>query len=204
MGRGGGPTGPRELIMKPLEQLRIAVLATDGFEESELTEPVRALQEAGARVEIIAPQAGPIQAFRKDEKSVQVRVDRSLEEAKASDYDALMLPGGARCADQLRTDMRVQCFVREIDQQGKPIAAICHAPWTLVSAGVIKGHRVTSYPSIQDDLKNAGANWLDQEVVVDGHWVTSRGPQDLPAFNREMIDLFARVTPPIINIAESA
>ncbi len=179
--------------MPELNNIRIAILASDGFEEAELTEPRRALIEAGAKVDVIAPQSGEIQAFQHHDKSIKVPVDRTLDEAKSSEYDAVMLPGGALNADFMRAQPGVLTFLKEANAAGKPMAVICHAAWELVSAGLAKGRTMTSYHTIQDDLRNAGVNWLDQEVVVDDSLVTSRQPDDLPAFNREMIKLFARV-----------
>jgi protease I len=179
--------------MAELNQLRIAILATDGFEESELTEPKKALEEAGAHVEVLSEKPGEIQGFKHHDKAGKVKVDRPWDQARPGDYDGLMLPGGALNADQLRMFPKVRQFIREIDRAGKPIAAICHAPWELISAEIVRGRRMTSWPTIQDDLQNAGAEWVDQEVVVDQNLVTSRGPKDLPAFNREMIALFSRV-----------
>ncbi len=179
--------------MPELNNVRVAILASDGFEEAELTEPRRALIEAGAKVDVIAPQSGEIQAFQHHDKSIKVPVDRTLDEAKSAEYDAVMLPGGALNADFMRAQPGVLSFLKEANAADKPMAVICHAPWELVSAGLAKGRTMTSYHTIQDDLRNAGANWLDQEVVVDGKLVTSRQPNDLPAFNREMIKLFARV-----------
>ncbi len=176
--------------MADLKDFRVAILATDGFEESELTEPMQALRNAGARVDVVAPKQGRIQAFRHHDKSITVPVDRTLEEAHADEYDAIMLPGGALNADALRVNQRALAFIRETDSVGKPVAAICHAPWELVSAGLAGNRTLTSYFTIQDDLRNAGANWKDQEVVNDRNWVTSRQPDDLPAFNREMIRVF--------------
>lgn len=178
--------------MTELSNLRVAVLATDGFEEAELTEPVRALKEAGATVEILSTQQGQIQAFRHHDKSIMVDVDRLLNEAQPEEYDAVLLPGGALNGDTLRIEPKVQSFLRQIQQAGKPIAAICHAPWELVSAGLVKGRTLTSYYTIQDDIRNAGGNWVDKEVVVDDNWVTSRQPDDIPAFNREMLKLFSQ------------
>jgi protease I len=178
--------------MSELSNLRVAIVATDDFEESELTEPLRVLREAGARVDVVAPHGGQIQAMRHDVKSQMVTVDRTLDEARPDEYDALQLPGGALNADAIRMHPKVQAFVRSFQQAGKPMAIICHAPWILVSAGLVKGRTLTSYYTIQDDIRNAGGNWVDQEVVCDGNWVTSRQPSDLPAFNREMINLFAR------------
>lgn len=178
--------------MAQLSNIRVAVIATDGFEEPELTEPVKALKEAGATVEVVSPKQGEIQAFRHHDKSITVPVDRSLQEVSANEYDAVVLPGGALNADTIRVDPRLQSFLRDFSQAGKPIAAICHAPWELISAGLASGRTLTSYYTIQDDLRNAGANWVDREVVVDGNLVTSRKPDDIPAFNREMLNLFAR------------
>jgi len=175
-----------------LSDLHVAILATDGFEEAELTEPLQALRDAGARVDVVSVKAGSIQGFRHDTKAGTVPVDRTLAEARPEDYDAVMLPGGALNADALRVVPEVQNFLRAMNQAGKPIAAICHAPWELISAGLVRGRTLTSYHTIQDDIRNAGGNWVDREVVCDGTWVTSRQPGDLPAFNREMIKLFAR------------
>lgn len=178
--------------MADLTNLRVAVLATDGFEETELTEPVKALKEAGARVEILSTKSGQIQAFRHHDKGIMVSVDRLLDQAQPREYDAVLLPGGALNADILRMEPKVQSFLQEMQQAGKPFALICHAPWELVSANLVKERTLTSYYTIQDDIQNAGGNWVDQEVVVDGNWVTSRQPDDIPAFNREMLKLFAQ------------
>lgn len=178
--------------MAELHNMKVAVLATDGVEEVELTEPVKALKDAGARVEIINHKQMPIQAFRHHDKGAMIGVDHSIDEVDPSDYDALLLPGGTLNADRMRRDPRVIRFIQVFDKENKPIAAICHAPWELVSAGIAKGRKLTSYESIQDDLRNAGAEWVDQEVVVDGNLVTSRKPADIPAFDREMIKLFSQ------------
>lgn len=178
--------------MADLTNLRVAVLATDGFEEAELTKPVQALKEAGARVEILSTKSGQIQAFRHHDQGIMVSVDRLLDQAQSREYDAVLLPGGALNADILRMEPKVQSFLQEMQQAGKPFALICHAPWELVSANLVKGRTLTSYYTIQDDIRNAGGNWVDQEVVVDGNWVTSRQPDDIPAFNREMLKLFAQ------------
>lgn len=178
--------------MGELDHLRVAVLATDGFEESELTEPVRALREAGATVDILAPQPGAIQAFRHFDKTQTVPVDRTLKEAQPEQYDALLLPGGVANADSLRVVPEAQRFIQRINAAGKPIAAICHAPWELISAGVIRDRLLTSYPTLQDDVRNAGGFWVDREVAVDQELVTSRRPADLPAFIRQMIRIFAQ------------
>lgn len=181
--------------MVDLKDLKVAVLASDGFEESELTEPVKALREAGATVEILSTKPGKIQAFRHHDKSITVDVDGTIEEAQPGRYDAIVLPGGALNADFLRVDSKLKYFLHKINEAGKPIAAICHAPWELISAGLVKGRTLTSYYTIEDDITNAGGNWVDREVVVDGNWVTSRQPDDIPAFNREMLQLFAQQRP---------
>ncbi|MGO8950239.1 MAG: type 1 glutamine amidotransferase domain-containing protein [Ktedonobacterales bacterium] len=178
--------------MANLQGVKVAVLATDGFEEVELTEPVKALSEAGAEVEIIAPHEGRIQGFKHYDKSNMVPVEKALDQANPAEYDALLLPGGALNADAMRMDQRAQRFIRAMASTGKPMAVICHAPWELISSGLARGRTMTSYPTIQDDVRNAGASWIDQEVVVDGKLLTSRQPSDIPAFNREMITLFAR------------
>jgi protease I len=168
----------------------IAVVATDGFEQSELTEPRRALQEAGATVHVIAPHSGTIQGMQHHDKGETVKVDKTLDSVKAEDYDALVLPGGVANPDALRTDQRAVGFVRNFFTAKKPVGAICHGPWTLVEADVVRGRKMTSWPSLKTDLKNAGAHWVDQEVVVDQGLVTSRKPDDLPAFNRKIIEEF--------------
>jgi protease I len=179
--------------MPELTNLRVAVIATDGFEEQELTEPVKALKNAGARTEVLSLKPGQIQAFRHHDKSITVPVDRTLDEASPDQYDALLLPGGALNADMLRSQPKVQSFIRAMDQAGKPMAVICHAPWELVSAGLVRGRTLTSYHTIQDDIRNAGGTWVDQQVVEDRNWVTSRQPDDIPAFNEAMLRLFSRV-----------
>jgi protease I len=173
-----------------LEGMRVAILATDGVEESELLEPRKALQEAGAETTLFAPKEGSIQSFNHHDKASSVNVDVTLAQADPSRFDAVLLPGGALNADTLRVQPRAQEFVREMDRQGKPIAVICHAPWLLVSAGCVRGRTMTSYHTIQDDLRNAGASWRDEEVVRDNNWVSSRQPSDIPVFNRKMIELF--------------
>lgn len=177
--------------MENLKGLQVAVIATDGVEESELTEPVAALKDAGATVAIISPQADHFTAFRHHDKSKTIAVDLALDKASPGRYDALMLPGGALNADALRAEPAVLKFIQAIQEAGKPIAAICHAPWELISAGVVRGRTLTSYYTIQDDIRNAAGEWVNSEVVVDRNWVTSRQPSDIPAFNQAMIKLFA-------------
>ncbi len=169
----------------------IAILATDGFEQVELTEPMKALKDAGAAVEIVSPKQGQIQGFNHFDKGDVFPVDRAAGAADASAYDWLVLPGGAHSPDQLRVDDEALDFVRAFFDAGKPVAAICHAPWILIDAGVAEGRRLTSYKTIRTDLRNAGAEVVDEEVVVDEGLVTSRGPDDLPAFCAKMIEEFA-------------
>lgn len=176
---------------KKLQGMRVAILATDGVEDSELREPRKALEAAGARTTLFAPKAGSIESFQHHDKVDQFKVDALLNEADPARFDGLMLPGGALNADTLRVQPRAQEFVREMDRQGKPVAVICHAPWLLVSAGCVRKRTMTSYHTIQDDIRNAGGNWQDEEVVRDRNWVSSRQPSDIPAFNRAMIELFA-------------
>jgi protease I len=176
---------------KTLEGMHVAILATDGVEERELKEPRQALEDAGARTTLFAPKAGQIYSFNHHDKAAKYDIDKTLEEANASQFDAVFLPGGALNADTIRVQPRAQQFVREIDQAGKPLAVICHAPWLLISAGLVRGRTLTSYHTIQDDVCNAGANWRDEEVVRDKNWVSSRQPSDIPAFNRAMIERFA-------------
>lgn len=177
-----------------LNGLRVAILATDYFEQVELTEPKKALEQAGATTRIVAPEPkqGQITGFNHDTKGDTFKVDLPLEQANPTDFDAVLLPGGALNADKLRVNPKAQEFVRQIDQAQKPIAVICHGPWLLVSAGLTKGRKLTSYHTIQDDIRNAGGKWEDGQVVRDGNWVSSRQPGDIPAFNREMIALFAQ------------
>lgn len=174
-----------------LDGRKVAVLATDGFEQVELTEPVKALQAEGAHVEIVAPKGGQIQGFNHHDKGQQVAVDRDLSQADASSYDAIVLPGGVINPDALRLEPKAIDFIRSFALAGKPIAAICHGPWTLINADAVEGKRMTSWPSLEVDLMNAGAEWVDQEVVVDQGLVTSRKPDDLPAFCAKMVEEFA-------------
>lgn len=169
----------------------VAILATDGFEQSELLKPLEALKMEGAEVEIVAPKAGEIQGFDHLKPDRKVYVDKLLERAKADDYDAIMLPGGANNPDQLRTKPQVQKFVRAFAEAGKPMAAICHAPWILIDAGLAKDRKLTSWPTIRQDLRNAGADVVDQELVVDQGLITSRGPDDLPAFCAKLVEEIA-------------
>jgi deglycase len=176
---------------KNLEGVRVAILATNGVEQSELTEPRIALEQAGARTWLIAPQAGMIQAMRHNELAEQFNVDLTFDEANPTHFEALLLPGGVLNADALRGEPKAREFVRCMDEAGKPIAVICHGAWLLVSEGLTHGRTLTSHPTIQDDIRNAGGHWVDKEVVRDHNWVSSRRPPDLPAFCQEMIALFA-------------
>src|SRR5438477_4243735 len=178
--------------MSELTDFRVAILATDGVEESELTVPVKALKDAGAQVTILSRESGQIQATRHDlDKTAKIKVDRAIRDASAEEFDAVHLPCGTVNADSMRMVPEVQAFLRALQQAGKPISAICHAPWELVSAGLVRGRTLTSYHTIQDDIRNAGGRWVDRDVVEDENWVTSRQPADLPAFNRAMIRLFS-------------
>jgi len=168
---------------------QVAILACDGFEESELRDPLAQLLDNGAAVEIISLEGGTIRGWEKGHWAMEpVKVTRTLDKSNAADYDALVLPGGVMNPDKLRTVDAVLQFVRAFAQAGKPIAAICHAPWTLIDAGLVKDKRVTSFPSIRTDLENAGAKWVDESVVVDNGLITSRNPNDLPAFNAKLIE----------------
>ena len=165
---------------------RIAILATNGFEESELKSPKEAMEKEGFTVDIVSLESGEIKGWSDGNWSNSYKVDKTLNEVKADDYNALVLPGGVINPDLLRREEIALNFVRDFFKLKKPVAAICHAPWTLISAGVVKGRKMTSFKSIKDDLVNAGANWVDQEVVVDQGFVTSRNPNDLPAFNAKL------------------
>ena len=173
-----------------LKGKRVAIVAADMVERVELIEPRKALQDAGAETELISLKPGEIKTFNHFAPAESEKVDRAVEEVDASEYDALMIPGGVGNPDQLRGDENMVAFVRDFFEQGKPVAAICHAPWVLIDAGVVRGRTMTSWPTVGTDLRNAGANWVDKEVVVDGGLVTSRRPDDIPAFNRMMIEEF--------------
>jgi protease I len=174
---------------------KIASLATHGFEQDELLSPLEALQDAGADVQVVSPsEESKIKGWKGTDWGKKVKVDLPLHEANAEDFDALVLPGGVMNPDHLRRDPQVLEFVRSFFKAGKPVGAICHGPWTLIDAGVVRGRRMTSYETIQTDLKNAGANWVDEEVVVDNGLVTSRKPDDLPAFNAKLIEEIAEGT----------
>lgn len=169
---------------------RVAILATDGVEQVELTEPRRALDDAGATTKVVSPADGTIKAWQHDHWGDQIPVDVPLAEARVDDFDALLLPGGVMNPDRLRQNDKAVRFVRQFFESGKPIAAICHGPWLLVEAGVVQDRTMTSWPSLKTDIKNAGGDWVDREVVTDEGLVTSRKPDDIPAFNRKMIEEF--------------
>lgn len=176
--------------MSELNNTKVAILATEGFEEVELAEPRKSLDKAGAETYLISPKRGSITAWDQTHWSDQYEVDVPLDEADPDDYDALLLPGGVLNPDKLRMDEQAVSFVNSFMESGKPIAAICHGPWTLIETGKLKGRKMTSYPSLKTDLKNAGANWVDEEVVTDRGLVTSRNPDDLPAFIEKMKEEF--------------
>ena len=175
-----------------LENKKVAVLAADGYEQSELESPVKALKDAGANVEIVSLKSGTIRAMKDHEWSNSVQVDKTVGEAEADNYDALVLPGGVINPDTLRGDEKAVDFVKAFFDGNKPVAAICHGPQTLIDAGVVSGKKMTSFKAISKDLENAGANWVDEEVVTDGNLTTSRKPDDLPAFNQRIIDEFSK------------
>ena len=179
-------------MQNELSGKRIAILVADGFEQVELTEPRKALDAAGAQTELISPAKGQVQGWKHHEKGDQFPVDVALETANPRDYDALLLPGGVANPDQLRTIPKAVQFAKSFFESGKPVAAICHGPWLLVEADVVQGRKVTSWPSLQTDLRNAGATWTDQQVVADRGLITSRKPDDIPAFNKAMISAFSK------------
>jgi protease I len=174
-----------------LEGKRVAILATDMVEQVELVEPRKALDEAGARTELVSLEPGEIQGFDHYDKADRFPVERTVAEARADDYDALLLPGGVGNPDNLRMDEKAVGFVRDFVESGKPVAVICHGPWTLVEAGVVRGRTLTSWPSLRTDIRNAGGTWVDEEVHVDNGLVSSRKPDDIPAFTAKMIEEFA-------------
>ncbi|TYB79732.1 type 1 glutamine amidotransferase domain-containing protein [Bizionia myxarmorum] len=174
--------------MENLNKKRVAILATNGFEESELREPKKALEKAGAHVDIVSLGSGTIKSWANGNWGEAYKVDKTLDDVSQKDYHALMLPGGVMNPDLLRKNTKAVSFVKSFFENHKPVGAICHAPWLLAEAGVLKGRKVTSYGSIKTDIINAGANWVDEEVVVDNGLVTSRSPEDLPAFNAKLVE----------------
>jgi protease I len=174
-----------------LKGRKVAILATDGFEQAELMEPKRALDEAGATTHVVSIKSGEIKGWKSKDWGDSIRVDRTVDQVRASEYDALVLPGGVINPDHLRTEPKAVEFVKQFVQSGKPVAAICHGPWTLIEAGAVRGRKLTSWPSLKTDLKNAGANWVDEQVVLDGNVITSRKPDDKPAFSQKIIEEIA-------------
>ena len=175
-----------------LNGVKVAILVTDGFEQVEMTEPRRALDQAGAQTRLVSPKTGRVKAWKFTEWGDDFPVDVPLAQARAEDFDAILLPGGVINPDKLRMDENAVLFAQAFLDAGKPVASICHGPWTLIETGKVRGRRLASWPSLRTDIENAGAQWVDQEAVVDGNLVTSRKPDDIPAFNREMITLFGR------------
>ena len=182
------------MATESLKGKRVAIVAADMVERVELVEPRKALEAAGAQIDVISLKPGEIRSFDHFDPADSVKVDKTAEEVDASDYDALMIPGGVGNPDQMRGDENMVAFVRSFFDAGKPVAAICHAPWMLVEADVVRGRKLTSWPTLQTDIRNAGGNWVNEEVVVDAGLVTSRKPDDIPAFNKKMIEEFAEGT----------
>ena len=178
-----------------LEGMNVAIIVTDNFEEAEMDEPRKALENAGAETVLIAPKKDRVRATQHDKPGETYTVDLALKDADPDDFDALLLPGGALNADKLRTEKKALDFVRQMDRDGKPIAFICHAPWIIISAGIARNRHFTGYHTIKDDIINAGGNYEDIEVIRDRNWVSSRQPADIPSFNREMLKLFAEHMP---------
>ena len=190
---------PNTLIGK-----NIAILATDGFEQSELEKPKKALEEAGAQTQVVSPTDGKIKGWDKKDWGEEVKVDVPLKSADPSKYDALLLPGGVQNPDQLRMNPDAVRFVKSFFDQGKPVAAICHGPWMLVETGAARGRTITSWPSLKTDIRNAGGTWVDEEVVTSDGVVTSRKPDDIPAFNKNMIDIFGNARARMPSMASTA
>jgi len=181
----------RKADLSKVKGKRVAILVTDGFEQVEMTGPRKALDDAGAKTVLVSPKSGQVKGWDHTKWGKSFDVDLALEKAKAADFDALVLPGGVMNPDKLRMNSEAVRFVKHFFDDGKPVAAICHGPWTLIEAGVVKGRKMTSWPSLKTDLKNAGATWVDEPVVTDNGLVTSRKPDDIPDFNRKMLEEFA-------------
>jgi protease I len=181
-------------MSKQISGKKIAILATDGYEQVELTDPKKNLEQAGAQVDVISIKKGEIKGWDHTDWGISVKVDHLVTDVDPYDYDALVLPGGQINPDKLRTDKNAVSFIRQFVETGKPVAAICHGPWGLIEAGVVKGKTMTSWPSIHTDLTNAGANWVDKEVVQDGNLITSRKPEDIPAFSDKLIQSLAKAS----------
>lgn len=175
-----------------LQGIKVAILATDGFEQVELLKPREALKEAGAETRVVSPKDDRIKGWDFTEWGDEVSVDVPLNSARAEDFDALLLPGGVINPDKLRMEPKAVAFVKAFFDSGKPVAAICHGPWTVIEAGAARGRKIAAWPSLKTDIRNAGAEWVDQEAVVDGNLVSARKPDDIPAFNRAMIELFSK------------
>jgi protease I len=183
----------KEMIMgQRLDGMRVAILVTDGFEQAEFTEPRAALEQEGASVSVVSNKLGKVQGFQHIDKADQFDIDLTFDEVDPKDFDAVMLPGGVVNADQIRIIPQAQQMVKGMQQDGKPIAVICHGAWLLVSSGLVKGRTLTSWPTLQDDIRNAGGKWVDQEVVTDGNLVSSRKPSDIPAFNEQMVEVISK------------
>jgi protease I len=177
---------------KKLQGRKVAILVTDGFEQDELLKPREALDEAGAETKVVSPKAGKVKGWKLTDWGKEVSVDVGLDSANANDFDALLLPGGVLNPDKLRMEPKAVAFVKAFFDSNKPVAAICHGPWSVIEAGAARGRRIASWPSLKTDLRNAGAEWVDEEAVVDGNLVSARKPDDIPAFNRAMIELFSQ------------
>jgi len=177
--------------MNTLQGMKVAILVENGFEQVELEKPREALDQHGAETQIVSPRTGKVRGWKSKEWGDELRVDVPLDDARPDDYDALLLPGGVMNPDALRWQPKAVAFVKSFFDAGKPVAVICHGPWTVIEAGAVKGRRITSWPSLETDLENAGARWVDEEVVVDGNMVSSRKPDDIPAFNEAMVTLFS-------------
>lgn len=189
------------MAIESLKGMRVAILVEDGFEQVELVEPRKALEEAGAETLIISPKSDQVRAWNHTNWGDAFQVDLALDQAQSHDFDALLLPGGVMNPDKLRMQVRAVKFVKEFFEAEKPVAAICHGSWTVIEAGAAKGRRIASWPSLKTDLKNAGAKWMDQDVVTDRNLVSSRKPDDIPAFNREMIALFSQANEIVRKVA---
>jgi len=176
--------------MASIQGIKVAILVTDGFEQDELLLPRKALDEAGAQTQVVSPKADKVKAWKHVDWGDSIKVDQSLHHAKPSDFDALLLPGGVMNPDKLRMEVKAVEFVKAFFEAGKPVAAICHGPWTIIEAGMAKGRKIASWPSLKTDLRNAGAEWIDREAVIDGKLVSARKPEDIPAFNQAMLEVF--------------
>lgn len=191
-------------MARKLDGKKVAILVADGFEQVEMTKPRKALDEAGAETKIVSPKSGKIQGLRHADKGEKFDVDITLDEARPQEFDALMIPGGLFNPDELRANEDALEFTRHFFEEGKPVAAICHGPWVLIDAGVVRGRALTSWPHIRTDVENAGGKWVDEEVVVDNGLVTSRRPDDIPAFNEKMIEEFSEGRHKVVVAASSA